>query len=347
MRPARIRAVTGFRDSAHRSPARCRRPGAGGALARSRYRDSRNRFLDSTPHPVNGRIIGRDAGGIRVAVAQSFGNCPQYIQRRTLASPRPIRGRPHRPRSEASSNWMARAHAAIAAADTFFVASRSRAGNGALYGADISHRGGRPGFIRVDGDVLTIPDFAATATSTRSAICSPSRARPCCSSISRPAPAAIQGSADVDWNGATRRALRGAERLWRFHVSRGWRRRAAAPLRWSFVDYSRTTLANRGLAACYRYRAMSLSSAARPGESFSNGMLLSGTSAVRFEIVKLGRIRLIDVDEPRHVLVLLELGFDVVVRRRAIRGIVGRIELAQHHAAAVMQSSPESISPAA
>ena len=24
---------------------------------------------------------------------------------------------------------------------------------------DISHRGGRPGFVRVDGDVLTIPDF--------------------------------------------------------------------------------------------------------------------------------------------------------------------------------------------
>jgi hypothetical protein len=24
---------------------------------------------------------------------------------------------------------------------------------------DLSHRGGRPGFVRVDGDVLTIPDF--------------------------------------------------------------------------------------------------------------------------------------------------------------------------------------------
>lgn len=26
-------------------------------------------------------------------------------------------------------------------------------------GLDVSHRGGRPGFMRVDGDVLTIPDF--------------------------------------------------------------------------------------------------------------------------------------------------------------------------------------------
>ena len=36
--------------------------------------------------------------------------------------------------------------------------------------------------------------------------------------------------------------------------------------------------------AAYRYRPISLSSAARPGESFSYGMLLSGASAVRFRL---------------------------------------------------------------
>ena len=34
----------------------------------------------------------------------------------------------------------------------------------------------------------------------------------------------------------------------------------------------------------YRYRAISLSSAARPGESFSNGMLFNGASAVRLRL---------------------------------------------------------------
>ena len=38
---------------------------------------------------INGRITGRDAGGISVAVAQSFGNCPQYIQRREPQLPGP------------------------------------------------------------------------------------------------------------------------------------------------------------------------------------------------------------------------------------------------------------------
>jgi hypothetical protein len=36
---------------------------------------------------------------------------------------------------------------------------RSRPGTGAAFGADISHRGGLPGFVRVQGDELTIPDF--------------------------------------------------------------------------------------------------------------------------------------------------------------------------------------------
>src|ERR1700730_18562619 len=37
---------------------------------------------------VNGRILSREAGGIAVTVNQSFGNCPQYIQQRTLSPPR-------------------------------------------------------------------------------------------------------------------------------------------------------------------------------------------------------------------------------------------------------------------
>src|SRR5215472_16934602 len=44
---------------------------------------------------------------------------------------------------------------AIAAADTLFVAT-----SGGAEGVDISHRGGKPGFVRIDQDTLTIPDFA-------------------------------------------------------------------------------------------------------------------------------------------------------------------------------------------
>ena len=33
-------------------------------------------------------------------------------------------------------------------------------GDPAQRSVDVSHRGGKPGFVRIDGDVLTIPDFA-------------------------------------------------------------------------------------------------------------------------------------------------------------------------------------------
>jgi uncharacterized protein len=192
---------------------------------------------------INGRITRRDAGGIGVAVAQSFGNCPQYIQRRTPTSLRPAEEAGSHP-VESIDRLDGIARAAIAAADTFFVASRSRAGSGTAHGADISHRGGRPGFIRVDGDVLTIPDFPGNRYfNTLGNLIAEPRASLLFLDFSSGSLLQLQGMAEVDWSGATVQSFAGAERLWRFHVQRGWRRRAAAPLCWSFVDYSRTTLA--------------------------------------------------------------------------------------------------------
>ena len=50
----------------------------------------------------------------------------------------------------------------IAAADTLFIASAFRQRADAVsQGADVSHRGGKPGFIKVLGDrTLAFPDFA-------------------------------------------------------------------------------------------------------------------------------------------------------------------------------------------
>ncbi len=51
--------------------------------------------------------------------------------------------------------------ALIAAADTFFIATAVGAEAGAAAGVDVSHRGGRPGFVQVnDHRTLTIPDYA-------------------------------------------------------------------------------------------------------------------------------------------------------------------------------------------
>jgi predicted pyridoxine 5'-phosphate oxidase superfamily flavin-nucleotide-binding protein len=192
---------------------------------------------------VNGRIVARDSSGIRIAVGQSFGNCPQYIQLRALA---PSGGDPAAAVSkpvETIDHLDEAARAAIAGADTFFVASRSRPGEGAEYGADISHRGGRPGFVRVDGDQLTIPDFRGNRYfNTLGNLIAEPRASLLFVDFAGGGLLQLQGTSDVDWSGASAAQFDGAERLWRFRVTRGWRRKAASPLRWSFIEYSRTTL---------------------------------------------------------------------------------------------------------
>jgi len=57
----------------------------------------------------------------------------------------------------------------IAAADTFFIATAFEEKRGwCCQGVDVSHRGGKPGFVRVDdAHTLTIPDFVVTFTSIR------------------------------------------------------------------------------------------------------------------------------------------------------------------------------------
>jgi predicted pyridoxine 5'-phosphate oxidase superfamily flavin-nucleotide-binding protein len=185
---------------------------------------------------VNGRILSREPGLIKIDVKQSFGNCPQYIQRRTVAAS-PVEPAVGVSNSiEFLDHLDGAAQDAIEGADTFFVASHSRAGNGAAYGADISHRGGRPGFVRVDGDVLTIPDFRGNRYfNTLGNLSAEPRASLLFLDFETGDLLQLQGMAQVDWNGAMAEHFAGAERLWRFHVARGWRRKAISPLHWQTV----------------------------------------------------------------------------------------------------------------
>ena len=108
---------------------------------------------------LNGRVRRDGATSFEVMVQQSFGNCPQYIQLRDFAFVRdPATPAPAPPRE--LDRLDDRARAMIAGADTFFVASYvDDAERGRM--VDVSHRGGKPGFVRVGADgVLTIPDFS-------------------------------------------------------------------------------------------------------------------------------------------------------------------------------------------
>jgi len=180
---------------------------------------------------ANGRVAAPHAGGFTVAVEESFGNCPQYIQVRTVR-----RTGPRVPQlRETLADLDQPAQALITRADTFFVASRARAG-----GADVSHRGGRPGFVGLSGDTLVIPDFRGNRYfNTLGNLLGEPRAGLLFVDFESGDMLQLQGRAEIEWDGETAaHFFAGAERIWRFHVARGWRRRAALPFAFDLVEAS-------------------------------------------------------------------------------------------------------------
>jgi uncharacterized protein len=193
-------------------------------------------FTTRRRNRANGRLVAVD-DGLTVGIAQSFGNCAQYIQTRT-PSPRAAAGTPVEPLDRLD----AAACALIEASDTFFVASRSRTGvdEGGL---DMSHRGGKPGFVGVTGNTLAIPDFRGNRFyNTLGNLLGDPRAGLLFIDFASGDILQLQGRTTIDWHpegsGPT-----GAERLWRVDVTRAWRRRGAFPFAWRFGDYAPTTLA--------------------------------------------------------------------------------------------------------
>ena len=110
-------------------------------------------FATRRRNRANGVIAHADATGFTVAVAESFGNCAKYIQTRQVRTEGTAPGQ-----IEEMTSLDADAVSLIRSSDTFFVASG--AVNTEAGGMDISHRGGRPGFVQVSGNELIIPDFS-------------------------------------------------------------------------------------------------------------------------------------------------------------------------------------------
>ena len=108
---------------------------------------------------MNGTLRQQTDRGFEIAVEHAFGNCPQYIQLRDFTFVREPDDFAAVPAAQALNMDDPRVRAMISAADTFFVSSY--VDDAAGRHVDASHRGGRPGFVRINADgSLTIPDFA-------------------------------------------------------------------------------------------------------------------------------------------------------------------------------------------
>jgi hypothetical protein len=115
---------------------------------------------------VNGHIVARSANSLTLQVEHAFGNCPQYIQTRHFSFASDSEA-DYDGSVETLSALDANVTALIRAADTFFVASYvDPDGDRTRRQVDASHRGGKPGFVRVDGQVLMVFDKYLAQPST-------------------------------------------------------------------------------------------------------------------------------------------------------------------------------------
>jgi predicted pyridoxine 5'-phosphate oxidase superfamily flavin-nucleotide-binding protein len=195
---------------------------------------------------MNGTITGASERGLEVLVRQSFGNCPKYIQSR---APRFVANVVETPRAIAEgARLSARAVTMISSADTFFIASASREAHAQSggEGVDVSHRGGKPGFVRVDQSgsegetVLAWPDFQGNNLfNTLGNIEANPRAGLLFVDFESGDLLTLTCDASIVWNGPEVTGFEGAERVLHARVVRGAFVERALPLHWSEPERAR------------------------------------------------------------------------------------------------------------
>ncbi|MDY0885053.1 pyridoxamine 5'-phosphate oxidase family protein [Dongia soli] len=185
---------------------------------------------------MNGRIIKMSGSGFSVAVEQSFGNCPQYIQARDYVDLSPA---PEAVTVEPFLGLDEPARQLIVESDTFFVASAIPREDGG-FDPDVSHRGGRPGFVRVDADgTLTIPDYAGNRFfNTLGNLSVYPRAGLSFIDFHKGDLLQLTGAASVVLNGSNAEMIEGVQRVWQVRPVRGRWLRNAVPLRFRFREFS-------------------------------------------------------------------------------------------------------------
>lgn len=181
---------------------------------------------------VNGGVIMGE-GHFSVQTRQVYPNCPRYIQSRLCESGDDTLRVP-RQACEASS-LSGELRDLIQRADTFFIASCHPEG-----GADISHRGGFPGFVQIrNGETLVWPDYNGNSMfNTLGNITE----NPHCGLLFPDFEAGgtlqLSGTANIVWDKERAALFPGAERLIEFRIKRIIKTKNALNLRCRFNEYS-------------------------------------------------------------------------------------------------------------
>lgn len=195
---------------------------------------------------LSARLSASSSQGMTLDVLQSFGNCPQYIQSRDFQAleAQDKKADTQADKQQEFSTFDEKAMALIGNADTFFVASYYSDNDQAdSNGADISHRGGLPGFIRIDSKrQLTIPDYLGNFHfNTLGNLLLNPRAGLLFIDFESGDILQLTGRTEILWGSTDTEFFAGAERLWTFHLDHGVRIKSAIKGIWSRLEFSPNT----------------------------------------------------------------------------------------------------------
>lgn len=180
---------------------------------------------------ANGVIAEHGQGYFETDVVQSFGNCPKYIHTRSMSLSQDTNLAAAAEPREFNNLDMA-AIELIARSDTLFVASHNNQDDvWDTGGVDVNHRGGEPGFVNVAGDTLTVPDYVGNfAFNTLGNFVVNPRAGLLFIDFDTGDILQLTGTVELIWDRTPEvSAMRGAQRAWRFTLTRGVRLTNAVP----------------------------------------------------------------------------------------------------------------------
>ncbi len=224
-------------------------PAASDPLARTLAVGASIGLLGIEPHTrrrnrANGVVRALDATGFTLHVEQSFGNCPKYIQARAPQ----YMGTPTRaPQAVMRTNLDPAGQRIVQAADTFYIGTAHpdhATHNDRSHGVDVSHRGGKPGFVRLDTDAagqqwLTVPDFAGNFFfNTLGNVLLHPRAGLLFIDFDTGDLWHVAVQAEIVWDAAELARFAGAQRLLRMQVRQVLHQPAALTLRWGAAELS-------------------------------------------------------------------------------------------------------------
>ncbi len=191
---------------------------------------------------LNGRVSDADDNGFSLTVDQSFGNCPKYIQHRDTEFIRDQQSHGEPNIIPAQFDQLDdKARDLIKTADTFFVSSFIQAkDNPKVEGVDVSHRGGRPGFVKIDGNTLTIPDFTGNYLfNTLGNFLENPKAGLTFPDFTTGDMLMMTGAVEILWEDHEEvQEFEGALRAWRFTLDHGLWLRDALPFRSKLGEFS-------------------------------------------------------------------------------------------------------------